>query len=127
MLFFNLHKKLRAGYYQVSIQGLKTVDNQKRKKISYRFEVSKNSIESITLSQQEIKLETGQSITLNLKATYHDNSMEDITKDISWIVGDNTIVSVNAEGTVIALKAGETLLQAISWKSIQRDTSDRYR
>ena len=112
ILLFNPHKKLRPGYYQVTVKGLKTQDNTKIKNISYRFEVSKNNIESITLLQEEIKLEIGESTTLKLQAIYHDNATEDITKDINWIVGDSTIISIDTNGTVKALKPGETLLQA---------------
>lgn len=112
LLKFNPRHKMRPGYYQVTTKGLKTVENEKIKTIKYRFEVSKNSIESIALLQEEIQLEETQHSTLNLQAIHKDGSISDITENINWIVGDTTIVSIDDNGTVKALKAGETLIQA---------------
>ncbi len=112
VLLFNPHKKLSPGYYQVTVKGLKTQDGTKIKKISYRFEVSKNNIESITLSQNDINLKEEESTKLTLQAIYKDGTTEDITKDINWIIGDATLVSIDADGNLKALKAGETLVQA---------------
>ncbi len=112
ILRFHPNHKLRPGYYQVIAKGLKTADNQTIKKIKYRFEVSRNTIESITLSQQEIQLEVGKSIQLNLQAKYKDGTTETITKDINWITGDKTLLTVDEKGNLKALKTGETLVQA---------------
>ncbi len=112
ILRFNPNRKLRLGFYQVTVKGLKTTDNKKIKKISYRFEVSKDRIETITLSQTDIKLQEQESTKLTLQATYKDGKTEDITKDINWIIGDTTLVSIDADGNLKALKEGETLLQA---------------
>ncbi len=112
ILKFNPHNRLRPGYYQVTTKGLKTEDNKKIKNIMYRFEVSKNTIESITLLQDEINLKEQESIKLTLQTTYKDGTTEDITKDINWIIGDATLVSIDPDGNLKALKAGETLVQA---------------
>ena len=112
ILKFNPHNRLRLGYYKVTAKGLKTADNKKIKKIMYRFEVSKNSIESIALAQTDINLKEDESTKLTLQATYKDGTTEDITQDINWIIGDATLVSIDANGNLKALKAGETLVQA---------------
>ena len=112
ILKFNPHYRLRPGYYKVTAKGLKTADNKKIKKIMYRFEVSKNTIGSITLSQTDINLKEDASTKLTLQATYKDGTTEDITQDINWIIGDATLISIDTNGNLKALKAGETLVQA---------------
>ncbi|MCH9814694.1 MAG: Ig-like domain-containing protein [Epsilonproteobacteria bacterium] len=111
-LVFNPHKKLRPGYYQVTTKGLRTEDNSKVKKLLYRFEVSKNQIESINFTKDEITLKKGENRKLTLQATYKDGTTEELTESINWVIGDSTLISVDAEGTLDALKEGETLLQA---------------
>ncbi len=112
ILKFNPNRRLHPGFYQVTVKGLKTEDNSKIKKISYRFEVSKNSIENIALSQTAIKLNEDESTKLTLQATYKNGTREDITEDINWIIGDTTLLSIDTDGNLKALKEGETLLQA---------------
>ena len=111
-LQFNPYKKLRPGYYQITVKGLHTEDNTKIKKLLYRFEVSKNQIDSINLMQDEITLKKGENKQLTLQAIYKDGTSEEITESINWIIGDSTLISVDTEGNLEALKEGETLLQA---------------
>ena len=112
ILKFHPYDRLRPGYYKVTAKGLKTADNTKIKNIIYRFEVSKNTIENITLSQTDIHLKEDESTKLTLQAKYKDGTTEDITQDINWIIGDTTLVTIDENGNLKALKAGETLIQA---------------
>jgi RHS repeat-associated protein len=113
-LRFNPNQKLKFGYYEVTVKELKTQENQKLEKIVYRFEVSKNSIENIVLTPNEIMLNKSKNETVQLKleALYKDGSTEEINEDINWVIGDETLLSISQDGNITALKQGETLVQA---------------
>jgi len=113
-LRFNPNQKLKFGYYEVTVKGLKTEKNQKLEKIVYRFEVSKNSLESITLTPSEITLNKSKNETVQLKlqALYKDGTSEGVNEGINWVIGDETLFSISKDGNITALKQGETLVQA---------------
>lgn len=113
-LRFNPKQKLKFGYYEVRVKGLKTEKNQKLEKIVYRFELSKNSLESIRLTSSEITLNKSKNETaqLKLQALYKDGTSEGVNEGINWVIGDETLFSISKDGNITALKQGETLVQA---------------
>ena len=88
-------------------------DSIKTKKIKYSFTVDDASpkIETITLSETSIELHEGNETTLTVTANYDDNTTQDISNDVEWVIGDASIVSVT-NGIVKALKEGATTVQA---------------
>ncbi|MCH9813496.1 MAG: Ig-like domain-containing protein [Epsilonproteobacteria bacterium] len=112
ILLFNPHKRLKPGFYEVKVKSLKTKENQKIKKIAYRFEISKNSITEITLTPEIITLTEGETTPLELTVHYQDSNSTNITENINWIIADESIVSIETTGVLTALKNGTTLVQA---------------
>ena len=88
-------------------------DSIKTKKIKYSFTVDDDSpkIETIVLSKTSIELHEGNETTLTVTANYDDNTTQDISNDVEWVIGDASIVSVT-NGIVKALKEGATTVQA---------------
>lgn len=94
----------------------------KTKKITYTFTVDDNSpkIETIALSETSIELHEGNETTLTATANYDDNTTQDISNNVEWVIGDASMVSVS-NGTVKALKEGTTTVQA-KYESKTSDT-----
>ena len=63
---------------------------------------------SIELSHQDITLLIGSTVTLTAKVLPENAT----NKEVAWSSADPSIVSVDASGTIIALKVGETLITA---------------
>ena len=84
----------------------------KTQKINYSFTVDDSpKIVSILLSETAIELNEGNTSTLTVTANYDDNTTEDVTNEVEWMIKDNSIVSVT-NGAVKALKEGLTTVQA---------------
>ena len=70
-----------------------------------------HTLQAIELTPKSAKLETGQTKTLKVQATFSDSS----TRDISWLAqffsGDETILKVTPEGQFTALRPGATTLR----------------
>ena len=85
----------------------------KTQKIHYTFTVDDATpkVETITLSQTSIELHEGNETTLTVTAKYDDNTTQDVSSDVEWVVGDANIVSIT-NGTIKALKEGATIMKA---------------
>jgi len=84
----------------------------KTQKINYSFTVEDSpKIVSMLLSETAIELNEGNTSTLSVTVNYDDNTTQEITNEVEWVIGDSSIVSI-ANGTVKALKEGKTTLQA---------------
>ena len=84
----------------------------KTQKIDYIFTVDDSpKIISMLLSETAIELNEGNASTITVTANYDDNTTQDITNEVEWVIEDNSIVSVT-NGTVKGLKEGTTTLQA---------------
>ena len=84
----------------------------KTQKINYSFTVDDSpKIVSILLSETVIELNEGNESTLSVTVNYDDNTTEDVTNEVEWVIGDSSIVSIT-NGTVKALKEGLTTVQA---------------
>lgn len=66
------------------------------------------AVSSIALSQTELALNEGQ--TANLSATITPSNATD--KAVTWSSSDKSIATVNAQGKVTAIKAGEAIITA---------------
>jgi len=78
--------------------------------IKYRFSVIPVVLESITLSSDITTLIEGESTSLSIVGHYSDDSEKALT-DMEWIISDTLIVSVDANGSLSALKAGTATLK----------------
>ena len=85
----------------------------KTQKINYTFSVEDDTptIKTITLNKTEIELQEGNETALAVTAKYDDNTTQDVSSDVEWVVGDASIVSVT-NGMVKALKEGVTTIKA---------------
>ncbi len=85
----------------------------KSKKINYSFSVDDVSpkILSIKLTKSNIELSENNQTTITVNALYDDNTTEDITEDIEWLMSDNSIISIS-KNTITPLTEGTTTLQA---------------
>ena len=84
----------------------------KTQKINYIFSVDESpKVVNIVLSETSIELHEGNETTLSATANYDDNTTQNITNDVEWMIEDSSIVSVT-NGAIKALKEGTTTLQA---------------
>ncbi len=85
----------------------------KSKKIHYSFSVDDSSVSivSIKLNKSNIQLNENNQTTINVDALYDDNTTQDVTQDVEWIIGNSSIISIT--NNIITPKAeGTTTLQA---------------
>ena len=89
-------------------------DTIKTKKIKYTFTVEDNSpkVVNIVLSETNIELNEGNETTLSATVNYDDNSTKNITENAVWQIADGSIVSIDNNGSILALKEGNTTLKA---------------
>ncbi len=55
---------------------------------------------------------TGTSVQLFARASYSDGKIEDVTQQVKWSSGDETIATINSEGLVSAVREGDVALYA---------------
>ncbi|HUH42907.1 MAG TPA: hypothetical protein VLZ29_07315 [Sulfurimonas sp.] len=84
------------------------------KPIHHRFTIDVNQpkIVSLDFNQTALSIKEAEKTTVKIYALYDDNSTTDVTQDVEWIVGDNTIIAVVKE-KLSALREGTTTLQAL--------------
>ena len=63
---------------------------------------------SVSLSSLDASLEVNASTELNATAHYNDNTTVPVSSSAEWIVGDTSIVTIDANGTLKALQSGTT-------------------
>lgn len=105
---------LEEGLYEIeykSLKALKSNKDMKIKEIKYRFNVIPVILESITLSSDITTLIEGESTSLSIIGHYSDDS-EKVLTDVEWNISDTSIVSVDTNGNLSALKAGTVTLKA---------------
>lgn len=66
-------------------------------------------VKSLSISQSEVNLEVGQSVTLHARVMPEDAT----NKTVTWASGDEQIVTVSQSGKVTAKKAGRATLFAL--------------
>ncbi len=110
-LQFTASKPLAYGYYEVHIQGVRTIERKRVSPISYRFKIEKNSVETLNINQEDISIKEGTTIPLTLTATYKDGSTQSIDENLTWSIADESIATID-NTTLQATKEGETLIQA---------------
>ena len=81
--------------------------------INYSFSVNDNIVIIKTLSLETIQTELKENTqaALIIQAAYSDDTIKYITKNIQWIIQDNSIVTIN-NTTLETLKEGTTTIQA---------------
>ena len=81
--------------------------------INYSFSVNDNIVFIKTLSLETIQTELKENTqaALIIQAAYSDDTIKYITKNIQWIIQDNSIVTIN-NTTLETLKEGTTTIQA---------------
>ena len=67
---------------------------------------------SLTLTIEESTLEVNQTTTLTAIAHYNDNTNQEVSSSVSWVVADTTLVNIDANGTLKALDSGTTNMVA---------------
>lgn len=67
---------------------------------------------SVSLSIDNASLEVNETTTLQATANYNDNTTEDVTSSIEWIVSDTTLISIDNNGTLKALQDGTVTITA---------------
>jgi hypothetical protein len=67
---------------------------------------------SVSLSSTDSSLEVNETTELNAIAHYNDNTTVPVSSSAEWIVGDTSIVIIDANGTLKALQAGTTSIMA---------------
>jgi hypothetical protein len=70
-----------------------------------------SQILQIRLSQTSLELAEGNTTALHVNANYDDNSTQTLTSNLQWVITDPEIITI-ANGTLQALKEGETTLKA---------------
>ena len=83
------------------------------KPIHHRFHIEKSQpkILSLDFNQTTIELKENTQTPLKLYAHYDDNTTSEITSNIEWSIGDDSIVEIS-DTNLIALQEGSTTLQA---------------
>lgn len=86
----------------------------------------------VSLSIDTPSIEVNETTTLQATANYNDNTTEDVTSSIEWIVSDTALVSIDANGTLKALQSGTVIItarvgevdsNAVSLEIIPQDTT----
>ena len=67
---------------------------------------------SISLDSSSNALEINATTTLSATGHYNDNTSLDVTSNVEWIIGDGSLVTVDVNGVLTALKSGTTTIQA---------------
>jgi hypothetical protein len=67
---------------------------------------------SVTLSLGSITLEVNDTTQAKVTAYYNDNSSEELTNNVTWIISNETIVSIDEVLQVKALSTGTSTIQA---------------
>ncbi|HFD14199.1 MAG TPA: hypothetical protein ENJ34_02745, partial [Epsilonproteobacteria bacterium] len=67
---------------------------------------------SLELVLSQVSLDINATATLTVTANYSDNTTLNMRSNVEWIIDDDTLISVDANGTLKALKSGTTTLQA---------------
>lgn len=97
--------------------GSATVSGMKNNKavIDYNVDVILVPIEKIELSEVEAEMNVGDTKTLKYKLS-PDNASD---YGVKWVSEDETVVTVNENGTIKAVNAGTAYVKAISDKGIE--------
>lgn len=87
--------------------------NIKTRKINYSFNVddAKSRVISLTLNKSNIKLKENNQTSISVSATYDDNTTQDVTENVEWIIGDTSVISIS-KNTITSLSEGTTSLKA---------------
>jgi hypothetical protein len=88
-----------------------TTDNSSQTQGTNTNTLTINSVKSLKLSIEDDLLNIDTNTTLKLIVTYKDNISEDVTEDVEWIIGDNSVISIS-NNIVTSLSEGTSSLQA---------------
>lgn len=78
--------------------------------LSYVFEAAK-TVTKLSASKNEISLKPGSTASVNVTATYSDNSHEDVTTKVTWSSDDPEVASVS-NGIITGINEGDTTVKA---------------
>ena len=76
--------------------------------------VGKPVLLSITISPNQASLPVDESKQLQANGNFSDGSIQNLTQSVTWASSAPTIATVNASGTVAAIKIGTTTINATS-------------
>ncbi len=88
-----------------------TID-YKEKTITIPVTVSKASVSTINVTENDLTMEAGDSVQLGVTATLSNKQTKDVTSFAEWAVEDNEIAIVQS-GKVTAIAPGTTLVTAL--------------
>lgn len=69
-------------------------------------------LQSLDLTASSLSLLPGATATLGVTGSYSDGSSEDLTDQVNWVVGDQSVIQVTVDDDLLALAAGASSLQA---------------
>ena len=114
-LIFTPKASLKPGLYEVEIKSLKADKAHKNTKINeikYRFVVTKELLQSITIRPDTVELKEGGSLSLEAIGHYDTGVEKNITAQVQWSTADSQTVTVDTNATLQALKEGATTITA---------------
>ena len=112
---FSHLEPLEPGLYEVEIKSLKADKAHKNTKINeikYRFVVTKELLQSITIQPDTVELKEGGSLSLEAIGHYDTGVEKNITAQVQWSTADSQTVTVDTNATLQALKEGATTITA---------------
>ena len=110
---------LEGGQYEVVYKDILKVDSSffffmkwiTIETVSFKFEVSSKQLVSLETDTTNIELNEKNTTTINVLAQYSDNTVEDVTSDVEWIMSAPSIVTID-KNLITPTKEGKTTLHA---------------
>lgn len=112
---FSHLEPLKPGIYEVEYKSIKTTKANKDikiKEIKYRFVVTKELLQSITIQPDTVELKEGGSLSLEAIGHCDTGVEKNITAQVQWSTADSQTVTVDTNATLQALKEGATTITA---------------
>ena len=79
---------------------------------STSLKVSGAAPKSMLITPSPVVLALGQTQQLTVKATMTDGTLEDVTHEVTWSIADPSVVTIDSNGLVSTLKAGNSSFTA---------------
>lgn len=106
---------LTAGTYNETLKLTPSSGQSKSVKLTFKVTAKPVPVSSVTLSDGSLDLETGESATLGV--TIEPENATDQT--LTWTTSDASVVRVNANGKVTALKAGTATITVTAASGVE--------
>ena len=74
--------------------------------------IVETNLKTLTLLPKSLELEANETAMLNVTASYEDGTSINVTSNTTWLLADETLLSIDDNGTLKALKVGSTTIKA---------------